>query len=366
VRAIVALLAIACTAPDDAQRPPPGSYDRVFDDPVGTLGPVHIRTAHHHVRLDVPGADVVAVQLYGQWQLRRRNAAGGVDILPLAVGEYAEPAGVADLDGDGRDDLVLFSGHLEAFDATTGQLVWSSPLQRYPHKAEVADLDGDGVPEILSVVSGQIGLEVEARTLGGVLLATRLASGPEFHLAQLDGDPELEVLGLGTVYEGSTLTVDGARDRGLFRGACDVDGDGDEELLVTNPAVSVWDGNRRLWGRSLDLYTSDPVAFADLDGDGTCEAVLGRDGVGFGVVDGLTGALRDWLPPPRATASTCCRRTWTATASTSSSAGPPTAGWTWTVAPPSTSASSVPSRTWRSTTSTATASTRWSGSTRTS
>jgi hypothetical protein len=309
---------------------------------------------------------VVAVQLYGQWQLRRRNAAGGVDILPLAVGEYAEPAGVADLDGDGRDDLVLFSGHLEAFDATTGQLVWSSPLQRYPHKAEVADLDGDGVPEILSVVSGQIGLEVEARTLGGVLLATRLASGPEFHLAQLDGDPELEVLGLGTVYEGSTLTVDGARDRGLFRGACDVDGDGDEELLVTNPAVSVWDGNRRLWGRSLDLYTSDPVAFADLDGDGTCEAVLGRDGVGFGVVDGLTGALRDWLPPPRATASTCCRRTWTATASTSSSAGPPTAGWTWTVAPPSTSASSVPSRTWRSTTSTATASTRWSGSTRTS
>ena len=108
---------------------------------------------------------------------------------------------LADLDGDGSDEIILT--HNEEINVIDGQgtLLWTRPLTggvaQYP--AAVGDLDGDGSPEIVALTSygnARGGLNVFDKD-GATLLAEQLTNNPLICapvLFDLDGDGTLEIL----------------------------------------------------------------------------------------------------------------------------------------------------------------------------
>lgn len=224
---------------------------------------------------------------------------------PLATGSpggapYAEASNavIADLDGDGRSDLVL---------------LWASVVQVHLNKAgglhalsrQVTDVDPYLFPDRLTVADvngdGHRDLVVEAK-------------GWSFRVALGRGDGTFEV---GRTY--STQHDDG----GTIVGASDVNGDGFDDLVLLRRARASVDagtavvGQINLWLGSakggmtrgpttpIDATLDDlrPVsAYQDFDGDGVRELivvtsggqlasiVIGKEGAASLTVLGVTGA----------------------------------------------------------------------------
>ena len=217
-----------------------------------------------------------------------------------------------DLDGNGLDDLVLLGKHetIVFYQLVKGTLAPAKKLMNTSDKlglAQIADLDGDGRND-LCYLAGE-GL---TRALGTRLQLPDGQLGPEYifdlerprsvTVRDVDGRPGQEILTIdsrsGRVKmlqlerrkpDANSLPErliqfgfgkqGSGRDRDLTIG--DVDGDGLNDVAVTDPDASRVLLFRQRAGSGLDLGTpfpglsgADQVRAADLDGDGKAELVV--------------------------------------------------------------------------------------------
>lgn len=217
-----------------------------------------------------------------------------------------------DLDGNGLDDLVILGKHetILFYQLTKGTLAPPRKLMNTSDKlglAQIADLDGDGRND-LCYLAGE-GL---TRALGARLQLADGQLGPEYvfdlerprsvTLRDVDGKPGQEILTIDSrtgrvkmlqverrkpeanglperlIHFGFGRQGSG-RERDLTIG--DMDGDGLNDVAVTDPDASRLLLFRQRAGSGLDLGTpypslsgADQVRAADLDGDGKAELVV--------------------------------------------------------------------------------------------
>jgi len=221
---------------------------------------------------------------------------------------------VADVDGDGADDLIAASKDAASTDGRVwvmqqgvrgGVLTAESVILTAgtgdglgSAVARVPDLDGDGLAELL------VGASTE-QTLSGTAGAVWLLHGP------ITGD-----LDLSTELEVALGESENARAGRTLAAGPDATGDGLADLLVAAPLASGAAGRVYLhsgaWSGTLSLDTVstrfegeatwDELASAalveDLDGDGVSEVVLGA-----GWADGERGRVGVFRGPLSGTAS---------------------------------------------------------------
>ena len=191
-----------------------------------------------------------------------------VSIPPSGYYEGWHDLLVADLNGDGAEEVAIAGPYLCVFDAATGAMIqgcrgYSPALV----DLAAADIDADGRVELIAAQPG-----VAALVLDGATLAEE-ARGPSANALDL----------------------------------ADVDGDATPELLIggnTNywnwARIAAWDGVSRstLWSRDLSRQVADVVA-ADVVGDAAPEMIWAEDQWGdLHVVDARTGNELRTVPNP--------------------------------------------------------------------
>ncbi len=216
---------------------------------------------------------------------------------PMVPPVTAAPA-VADLDGDGSEDLVVADsvGNLVALTGA-GRLLWSA---RLPSRVladscpAVADLDGDGKPEVLVGDSSGVLSCLDAKgalrwqfagagsQMGPPLVADLYdAAGREIIVTSLDrhiyaltarGQWIWDLSFENDVFPNSTPVL------------ADVDGDGAAELYVGGGLHHFYRidlrSHRPVLIENVYLHVNNCIAAADIDGDGRDEVVFGNKGGG--------------------------------------------------------------------------------------
>jgi hypothetical protein len=150
----------------------------------------------------------------------------------------------------------------------------------------VADLDGDGWHEGISLCNdgtlAAYGPRYELWTLAGV-------GGQEIAVGQMDDDPAIEIATTsGKVVDSGTHSVqwEWADGFGRHLQAADIDGDGRDELVVSESWYVVWgyDVDRQLPKWSIPTSQDiGAILVTDADGDGALELLIG---------DGQWGSIR--------------------------------------------------------------------------
>lgn len=241
----------------------------------------------------------------GEWTEKSQQRVPDVAPTPwfLAAG---------DLDSNGLDDLVILGKHetIVYYQLVKGTLALPKKLMNTSDKlglAQVADLDGDGRND-LCYLAGE-GL---TRSLGARLQLADGQLGPEYvfdlerprsvTLRDVDGKPGQEILSIDSrTGRIKMLRIErrkpeandlperliqfgfgrqgSGRDRDLTIG--DLDGDGLNDVIVTDPDASRVLFFRQRPGSGLDLGTpfpglngADQIRSADLDGNGKAEIVV--------------------------------------------------------------------------------------------
>ena len=290
--------------------------------------------------VDGDGHDELIVSAGGQVAAVRGD---GTAVWTQHTQATASLLGVADFDGDGRPELVLYTRvGAKALDLATGNVVWQQPPAEMGvvSLVRMGDLDGDGLPDLaIAEGRGQSGYKPQtgfvyafgsgfASPLRVPLGYPDTAVGTESTIVDLtgSGDGALFTSGGGsklTLVDGTTAAViAGTGDLGFTQGGfvtgCvpgDLDGiPGDEVICLYSiggePTPSPTDPSRVfalklhtsgtasldvLWSRSL-APTESISAFgnellADLDGDGADETVFtGRDASGVHTIHILSAA----------------------------------------------------------------------------
>ena len=191
--------------------------------------------------------------------LRALHGGTGKPLWTVKTGEneyeargYIAAAAIADLDGDGKDDVVAAArdGILTAYRGKSGEVMWQHPGNSGVHASPtIADFDGDGAPEVLAAWSY--------------------------------GDLSVHDGKTGAVRWGTVLSQDGAGIEGLF---------GTPTPLPGKPGVLVaptswWENDdgvilvgvdARVF-RSFENRVSSSAVVLDLDDDGRHEAILGTE-----------------------------------------------------------------------------------------
>ena len=240
-----------------------------------------------------------------------------------------------DLTGDGKTDFVVFSrGYSSyAFD-NSGELLWSweAPEENTNLRAEfeapglVWDFDRDGKAELVQwrESEGKEWLVMADGMTGEILHRVEWPTAPHPHVYN---NFRLAVANTDGIYPASLLLysdcgkfmtygiydkelnevwrheVNTKKDHlGHYFYAHDFTGDGIDEI-VGGWRVIDKDGNI-LWSRLEDIYDNhdhvDSYRFADMDGDGVDELVMGVCDLGAQVRDALTGELQVISPAEHA------------------------------------------------------------------
>ncbi|MEZ6036189.1 MAG: VCBS repeat-containing protein [Planctomycetota bacterium] len=242
------------------------------------------------VALDVDGdgdLDLLTQMPFGSTEYGKlawmANQAGDFPTTVVVGAYWEEPACAADLDGDGRDDVVyLIDGQLPAWSRVTGAGTFTAmptlPGLWPASCAAAADLDGDGDQDLLIGSNGMYPYGdrvtiLENRWPAPFVIATALVPASAMNgVADLvpfdaDGDGDLDVAVSPRPSVGRTLllrndgnfsfvdvTGDGAPWRGLVAGAellthGDLDADGDIDLMSGTNMLS--NLHRQLFAREL-------------------------------------------------------------------------------------------------------------------
>lgn len=241
----------------------------------------------------------------GEWTQKKQQR-----VPDVAPSQWFLAAG--DLDGNRLDDLVILGKHetIVFHQLKAGTLAEPKKLMNTSDKlglAQIADLDGDGRND-LCYLAGE-GL---SRTLGARLQLNDGQLGPEYvfdlerprsvTLRDVDGKPGQEILTIDSrTGRLKLLNVErrkptenelperliqfgfgeqgSGRDRDLT--AADLDGDGLVDLAVTDPDASRVLVFRQRAGSGLDLGTpfpclsgADQIRAADFDGNGKAEVIV--------------------------------------------------------------------------------------------
>lgn len=253
---------------------------------------------------NAPGTDY-RVLLY---PVQPDGSFGAVRELPAGSGIGCRPfaLAVADLNADGRRDVLVWRENCglrlmtQQVDGSFG-VAWDDATLRLDR---VADLDGDGRPELLALDGGLV--RVHRGLAGGTFGAATELSMPgvrQIDLGDVDGDgrPDLvgsgdsvvvlrQLAGGGFAAPEMLALASGQSSGGVAAG--DIDGDGRADLVFSLQASSS-SGDALAWrlqqaDGSLGPVQTAPsplrpsvLRLADMDGDGRLDVVLGTDTVGL-------------------------------------------------------------------------------------
>jgi len=222
----------------------------------------------------------------------------------------------ADLDGDGKPDMVVLNNNnitpaasvyrnisvqgtinAASFSAKTDLKTGGDP-----GKMIIMDVDGDGKPDIMTLNSGSISV-FQNQAVRGTLDATSFTkqpdvgvSGTEVEIADIDedGKPDLIVpnkislnrSGAGSIAFSNWTSFDTGQ---LAQHLCigDIDGDGKPDILQTNSdnTISIFQNNSVngtvILGSKIILPTANrtvsTIKLADINGDGKPDLIIGTN-----------------------------------------------------------------------------------------
>lgn len=203
----------------------------------------------------------------------------------LAATEFNGEAGLA---------FAAYQGHVGVLSPTSGKTWWTAPLGGFPNALATADLDGDGRDEILAAAADGVlscfGSDGKARWSYQVNAAALMSLAV---IRGKDGPPRVACGGFGRTIElldqqGKLLARLPQRSLVNHLVAADVDGDGDDELLavIERDDYLLFDvdakGLRQRWRKRIRAtedanarpFQTYSAAAGDLDGDGRDEIVL--------------------------------------------------------------------------------------------
>ena len=223
----------------------------------------------------------------------------------IGVGVEADAFVASDIDGDGDDDLVVNSkaGNVVVtlLNGNVGTFLYAGHIAvERPGSSTVADIDGDGVPDLVTVGQSRV-LAFRGHGDGtfSTLWETPVGQGPKLVVAaDLDGDGDVDIAtansffpdnvtdtvsilfnhGDGTV--GSPLNIAvGLGPVDFF--VEDLDGDGDQDLVVANGAVggiailfNRGDARFEVETRFENTAPLASMAIGDIDADGLPDLVM--------------------------------------------------------------------------------------------
>ena len=192
--------------------------------------------------------------------------------LPASIFSFTRSIALADLDRDGDLDVVtgkynransiyLNDGSNDPFTNSPGRTVGNDGY--YTEGIVIADINGDGYPDILSA---------------------NLTDPHEIHLNNGTADP---------FYESSTYTLPITDSFAYSIAAGDVDGDGDQDVVLGELGQSIRtnklffnDGSGNFPGGAVEIGTEKTgatyrILLHDIDRDGDLDVVAGNDGQGY-------------------------------------------------------------------------------------
>jgi hypothetical protein len=279
-----------------------GTWTPVIEWQNNTLGVTYTTPAIANLTDDnadgkIDGADIPDVAVLtsgGILHVMSGDGAGEHWVAPQNLGSEPSSATIADLDGDGRPEVVASGPNgFFAWHGETGMLMWQNAMGGSPTICggnSVYDVDGDGNPEVVQgnrIFNGQdgtlrgTGAFGHGTGYGGDLINFGV-------VADLDQDGLQEVIVGNAAYDADGVTV---WQNGLSDGYVAV-GDFDDDEF--GEVVVAWSpGNVRLqdddgsviWMVNVGGGTIGPPTIADFDGDG--EPEIGVSGTNlYAVLDG--------------------------------------------------------------------------------
>ncbi|HEV7920646.1 MAG TPA: FG-GAP-like repeat-containing protein [Thermoanaerobaculia bacterium] len=215
-------------------------------------------------------------------------------LVPLRrVGVIADYVGaanfaVADLDGDGTNDVVSCSQGSPFAVTRTGASTWSTSWMGPDvgcTSVAVGDRDGDGGLDVLVTTSDSPGklLALDPRSLGGPAASVTLpgtAAGASIAIGNIDIEPAVEIVVVTStdtyVYDGATLALEwtGQGFGGSKVALGDVDGDHRPDVVINGSTGWILDGEARTSKMGYLGGFGYAMAVGDVDADGKDEIVF--------------------------------------------------------------------------------------------